>query len=281
MPSRYRPDLALALAAFFFGTTFLVVKDAVEDASPSAFLSVRFAIATIALWPLARSRRASPDLIRDGGLAGMALGIGYLTQTVGLQYTTSSVSAFITYLLVLFVPIFATVLFRTRPSNVLVASVALALAGLTLLSGGIDSFGRGEAWTLACAAAFAAHILIVARVSHRHDTFRLTLVQVATVAAMFAVPGALDGGYGFGTSAYLAALYTAVFATAVAFWMQTWAQRSMAPTRAALVLMLEPVFAALLGYADGDRLGVSGAIGALLIASAVVLTETAEPAPAR
>lgn len=279
--STLRADLALAGAAFLFGTTFLVMQDAVEDVEPIPFITVRFAIGALVLVPLAvvRARRCSAtsgvhNVWRGGVVAGAALGAGYVFQTTGLQYTTSSVSAFLTYLLVVFVPLLSALVLRRAPTAATTAGVVLAVGGLWLLTTGAGiGFGRGEVLTTLCALSFAAHILVVAELAPRHDIVALNAVQFAVVALALVIPGALTGGYRFTAGAWWAALYTGVVVNAVAFGLQLWGQRRVSPSRTALVLMLEPVFAAVLGYVDGERIGVAGAFGAGLILAGILVSE--------
>ena len=127
-----------------------------------------------------------------------------------------------------------------------------------LLSGGVDGFGTGELLTLGCALAFALHIVVLGRTAPRHDPIRLTFWQLLTVGAACLVPGLFTGGYGFGPSVWLAAAFCGVGATAVAFLCMVWAQRVVTEARAAILLVLEPVFAGVLGYLSGERLGFSG-----------------------
>ena len=122
-------DAALVVAAICFGSTFLIVQDAVELVEPIPFLAVRFLFGAVVLAPLARRRPASPGEVRDGVLAGVALVVGYVLQTVGLQYTGSATSAFITYLLVVFVPVLAFVVLRRRPHPVTLVGIAVAVVG--------------------------------------------------------------------------------------------------------------------------------------------------------
>lgn len=273
-------NLALAGAAFLFGTTFLVMQRAVEEVDPLPYLAVRFGLGAVVLLPLARRRRpdAGAGLVRAGATAGLALGIGYVFQTVGLQYTTTSVSAFVTYLLVVFVPLLAAVVLRRPPPAASVAGVALAVLGLVLLTTGDGlGVGRGELLTLGCAVAFAVHILVLGDVASRYDVVQLNVVQFLTVAGLLVVPGALSGGYRFSSAAWLAALYTGVVVTALAFGLQVWGQRQVSPTRTALILLLEPVFAALIGFTVGERLGLLGLGGAVLILAGIVVSEVGSP----
>lgn len=272
-------DAALVVAAICFGTTFLVVQRAVERVGPVPFLAVRFLIGALVLWPLARRRPASPGELRDGLLAGIALVIGYVLQTVGLQYTGSATSAFITYMLVVFVPVLGLVLLRRRPHRITLVGIVVAVVGLVLLTdpGGASQsagFGRGEVLTLGCAIAFAAHVVILGETAHRHDPIRLATVQLAVVGGACAIPGIWLGGYAFPAPALAAAVATALFATALAFVLQVAGQRTVVPARAALLLLLEPVFAGFVASVRGEVLTSSQLAGALLILVAVVLSET-------
>ena len=272
-------DLALVVAAMCFGSTFLVVQDAVERVEPIPFLAVRFLIAAAVLWCFARSRPCSPGELRHGALAGGALVLGYILQTVGLQYTTSATSAFITYLLVVFVPVLALVLLRRRPHRVTLLGIVVAVVGLVLLTdpggaGAVGGFGRGELLTLGCAVAFAAHVLILGETAHRHDPIRLAAIQVTVVGGVCAVPGVWLGGYHFPGPALVAAVATALVATALAFGLQVFGQRTVPPARAALLLLIEPVFAGILASRRGEPLNVTQVAGAGLILTAVLVSET-------
>ena len=273
-----RGDVALIVAAICFGSTFIAVQGAVERVEPVPFLAVRFLLAAGALWPIARRRPSSPHELRDGLTAGIALLLGYVLQTVGLQYTSSATSAFITYLLVVFVPILGFVLLGRRPHPVTLAGIAVAVVGLVLLTdpgggGAHAGFGRGELLTLGCAVAFAGHVVILGETAHRHDPIRLAAVQVGVVGAGCAIPGFFLGGYGFPASALVAAVALALVATALAFVLQVFGQRTVPPARAAILLLVEPVFAALLATVTGDPLKAVQLLGAALILSAVLLCE--------
>lgn len=283
-PDPRRGDAALLGAAFFYGTTFVVVEHAVEDASPTAFLAARFAVAALALLPfvLGRPGWRTPGLGRDTLLAAATMAAGYWLQTVGLQDTTPSRSAFITYLLVVMVPVMAAVLLRRRPERRVIVAVVVATIGLFLLtdvSGG--GFGRGELLTLGSAVGFAANVIVIAAVIERHDPLVLTFGQVSLLALIFAVPGGIQGGYGFAGSTWGGVVFTGLFASALAFFLQNSGQRSVGPTRAAVLLMMEPVFAGAIDWFQGERLGLDGSIGAACIVAAVLISELRPPARRR
>jgi drug/metabolite transporter (DMT)-like permease len=268
--------LAVVAAAVLFGSTFVVVKDAVKLAQPVPFLGVRFLIGAAALAPTSvrRVRRLpEPGVARAGAVCGLALLAGYLFQTVGLQYTTSSVSAFVTYLLVVLVPVLAALATRRRPDTAVIAGVVLATVGLFALTGGLSHIGRGEVLTVGCAVAFAVHILLLSELSPRFDTAPLNAVQLGVVGLVCLVAGFFTGGYGFPLKAWLAALYTGVSASAVAFALQVWGQRRVGATRTSLLLMIEPVSAAVLGAVIGEHLGLHGVVGAALILGGIGVAE--------
>lgn len=288
------PDGALVVSAFFFGTTFVVVKGAVAEIDPLPFLAVRFLIGAAVLLAVARFQQArsaaagagtgtgavpppaGPGMLRHGVVAGLTLWGGYAFQTFGLQHTDPSTSAFLTYLLVVIVPVLGLVFLRRSLHWTTTVGIAIAVAGLVLLTGGASAgFGLGEALTLGCAVGFAAHIVILGQTAARHDPVRFTAVQLATVGVGSLVLATLDdpGNVVFGGAPLAAAAFTGVFATALAFLAMVWAQRSVTPSRAALILLLEPVFAALLSWADGDPLSAAGAAGGALILVAVVVAE--------
>jgi drug/metabolite transporter (DMT)-like permease len=272
-------QLGLTFAAFIFGSTFIVMKDAVRVMAPLPFLSLRFLVGALALGgvllvrkPMAPSRS---DVGRFALPAGVALLSGYAFQTIGLQYTTGSVSAFITYLLVVFVPLFVLVLTRVLPPPLVLLGVLIAFIGLFLISGsGGVKLGKGEFLTLLCAIGFASHIMTLDRVGKRIDTLWLAFIQMVVVAVGCGAMGLVTGGWVLNAKVILAAVSLGIMASAVAFFLQTWAQRRLEPTRTALLLMLEPVFAAIAGYFIAhDHLGLRGIVGGVLILLGVVAAE--------
>lgn len=278
MKLRTRGVLALSLTGILFGTTFIVVGAAIERADVAPFLAVRFLVAALVLAPLAFRRPSTPGVVRDGVLAGSCLLIAYALQTVGLHDTSPASSAFITYLLVVFVPLFTAVRTRRPPTPPILVGVTLAVVGLWILSGGVAGFGRGELLTLGCAVFFGLHIIVLGEVAHRHDPFRFTFWQIATVSIACFVPPVVGGGdiaaaFRFDSGVWAAIVVCGIGATAIAFWCMSWAQTVVPVSLAAIVLLLEPVSAAFLDELTGESLGWRGATGAVVILAAVIVTE--------
>lgn len=272
-----RPTLALVGVTAIWGSTFVVVKDAVDKMPVTDFLTWRFALAALAMLAL-RPRsvaRLGTAGRRAGVVVGLALGSGYLLQTLGLQHTSAAVSAFITGMFVVLTPLGATALLRTPVGPAAWVAVAVAMVGLALLSLHGLSVGTGELLTMGCAVAFALHIVGLGRWASSYDAFGLAVVQLLTTAALCAMV-ALPGGLAVPPdwSVWGALALTALAATALAFVVQTWAQAHLAPTRAAVVMTMEPVFGGLFAVLlAGESLGPRTVAGAALVMAAMVLTE--------
>jgi len=279
---RFSPELALVAVTVTYGATFTITQDALHDVTPVGLIALRFAFGAAALGPFAlrrgwRLRGATGGRRRDFMIAVAAFGIvgfaGFVLQNAGLQYTTTSNSAFITGLFVVFTTLIETVVTRRRPPpNVLVA-VALAVVGLYLLSDASLAFGRGEFLTLGCAFMFGLWIFLGGRYAHRFDPVALTAAQLVVFVGL-ALPLLPAAGLGDVTARVLAAAaLTGVLASAGAFSAQLWAQRFVEPTRAAVILEFEPVVAGVIGYAIGERLGWVGYLGALVILAGMFVAE--------
>jgi drug/metabolite transporter (DMT)-like permease len=282
--TRTAPTAALVGVTAIWGSTFVVVKDAVEKMPVTDFLTWRFALAALAML-LLRPRsvqRLGPEGRRRGVLVGLALGVGYLLQTLGLQHTSAAVSGFITGMFVVLTPVTAAVLLRKRVGRYAWLAVVLATIGLGLLSLRGFSIGAGELLTLGCALSFAFHIVGLGEWAGRYDAFGLAVVQLITTAVLcgvVAVPGGLATPPDL--SVWGALALTALAATALAFVVQTWAQAHLAPTRAAVIMTMEPVFSGLFAVAvAGEHLAARALVGAALVIAAMLLTEIGGDAPA-
>ena len=272
--------LALIAVTAVWGITFVQVKDAVALYPLFAFLAVRFAIATATLALPAAPRVRT--LGRPGLVAGLVLGallaVAYALQTAGLERTTVSSTGFITGLYVVLTPIFALVLFRQRISAAVWLGVVVAVVGLALLTGVEVGSSTGDVLVLASTAAQALQIVMVERYAGRFDPIALTFVEMVTALAGFGAIAVALGDLSLprGTTVWAALLVTGVFASALAYVIQVWAQRRISATRIALIFALETVWAGFFGYllAD-DRLGVMGWSGCALILVGILLAEPA------
>ena len=280
MSERRQERLATAVlvaVCVCWGSTFVVVKDAVERMPVMDFLAWRFAIAALVMAALRPRAVAalSPQARRHGVILGLALAAGYVAQTFGLERTPATVSGFITGLFVVFTPLCSGLLLRERIDRVAWGGVALATGGLALLSLHGLSVGSGEAITLLCAVSFALHIVGLGQWSTPKDAYGLAVVQLATVAVV-SIPAAAPQSLAPPPDAGVwgAILLTALAATAFGFFGQTWAQAHLAPERAAVVMTMEPVFAGIFGVTVGtDHIGVRTVVGSLLVLIAMLLVE--------
>jgi drug/metabolite transporter (DMT)-like permease len=241
------------------------------------FLAVRFALAAVVM--IALRPACLRNLTRGGFFRAVALGIvlvgGYVMQTYGLLSASATVSGFITGMFVVFTPVVSWVLLRHRANRNTWAVVALATAGLALLGLHGWSVGIGEMLTLVCALLFAVHIVGLGAWAPHHEAYGFAFLQIVTVAVL-SLAAAAPRGISVPPAAgvWVALAVTAVFATAVAFVVQTWAQSLVSPTHAAVVMTLEPVFAGIFGVAfGGDHLTPRVVLGALLILAAIFVTQ--------
>jgi drug/metabolite transporter (DMT)-like permease len=270
--------VALVGVAAVWGATFVVVKDAVELYPLYGFLALRFAIAVVALVVILPSSlaRMRVSVLRVGALAGLLLAAGYIFQTWGLEDTSASKAAFLTGLFVVMTPLLQAVLLRRRPGAATLAGVVLAFAGLWLLSGGgAGGWTVGDSRVVLCALAYSLHMIVLGGPGRSHDSRPLTLVQLATVAVVCGAISIATEPVGLPRdgSVWVALVVTGVFASAMAFAIQTYAQRHLSPTKTALILITEPAFGGIFGWIAGERLGVGGAVGAALILGGMVVAE--------
>ena len=269
--------LALVVVTAVWGITFVQVKDALEVYPLFAFLAVRFAIATLTLAPLAAPRLRSAGW-KPGALLGALLAVGYALQTAGLERTTVSSAGFITGLYVVFTPVFAYLLFRIRVARIVVLGVGLAVVGLALLAGVGVGDPVGDALVLAGSAAYSLQIVLMERYAQRYDPIAFTFVEMLAAFVGFTVIAAALGQVELpqGWVVWGALLVTGIFASALGFLVQTWAQRQLSAARTALAFAMEPVWTAIFGFwLAGDRLGAAGWAGAALIMAGIVVAEPA------
>lgn len=261
MKSRTRQlffDVLLLLVSFFWGVTFIVVKDAVVHVTVYNFLFPRFACAFALmagcfwkrLWPL------QLPTLGAGATLGAVLFSAFAFQTWGLTFTSATKTAFITGLNVVMVPVLSLLILRKAPSCYAAAGVITAALGLYILTGGVpSSWGKGEVLVFWCALSVAFHIILTGYYAPKHDALALATWQLGAVSAL---SFAFSVGSGHFTvrmpvPVWIAVAFTAVFATVFAFAVQTYAQRFTPPTRTALIFTGEPVFGALFAHWYGGE----------------------------
>ena len=293
MSRKLKADLLLIFCTLIWGATFVLVKDALANASVFVFLALRFLLATVVLILMYGSqlRVAGASGFRAGALIGCCMFGGYAFQTAGLALTTPSKAAFITGFFVVFVPLLLA-LFGSRRAPLWVWFGALsAFVGLYFLavpSSGLSALNGGDLLVLACAFMFALHVISIGHYSSRYSPGALTLIQVAVTALfttlcvpLFALFGIEQPRVMWTRGLILAVVTTGIFATAVAFSVQVWAQQYTSANHAAIIFTLEPVFAGLTSFFFyHERLSARSLVGAALILGGILIAELLGPTPA-
>ncbi len=274
-----RAELVIVLIAAIWGTTFVTVKGALEDCSVILFLALRFTIAAVSLMiMLGRRVELNRKNIAGGCLTGALLITAYFLQTAGLKSITASESGFLTGFYIVLVPLFTAIVYKNVPGWREWLGVILAMSGIALMT--LDSFhvdaDQGAVLTLLSAAAFAAHILVLGYWTKKASMELLSVAQITTGAILcWAFLPFLEKPFIHQTpQLWFALIFTGIVATAFVFAAQTWAQKHTTSTRTALLFSLEPVFAAITGFAvAGERLTPKAVAGALLILTGILRIE--------
>ena len=266
---------ALLLVSAAWGLAFVVMKPAIERQSVNNFLFTRFLMAVLVMILIRPQvlKFLTKDLLLRGLAAGFLLGGGYIFQTVGLANTGAAITGFVTGLYVVLTPLFAGLIFKERVSKNTWLYVFMATVGLALLSLKGWSIGFGELMVFFSAIAFAAHITALSKWSAGRDVYAMTITQLTMCAAMTGVASIFEGYSAPPDSGVWAVVvFTAVFATAIAFIVQTWSQAHMSATKVAVILTMEVVFAAFFAIIfAGERLTLQAALGGILVVTAMYL----------
>lgn len=270
--------VAMIAVTVLWGWSFVAIHESVTTLSASAFNTWRFLVGAAVMLALLARRIQHIKLadLRHGAVAGVALFLAYTLQTSGLVFTTASNSSFITGLAVVFTPLFAKVFLNAPPTRQQVFGAMLATIGLGLLTIHDLSVHSGDVLVLGCAVFFALHIIILSRISKNGDVEVLAFIQVLVVALLSLLWSTATGEMSLPrtSQAMTTILILGIGGTAIACFVQTKAQVLTAPTRIALILVLEPVFGGMFGYfLGGDRLTTANLFGAVLIVVAMLVTE--------
>ena len=272
-------DLGLFYCAAIWGSTFIVVKDALSGVHPVAMVAIRFGMAALLLLPWALRRPKFTSQLKEGALLSVFLTGLYLTQTYGLLYTSAANSGFITGLFIIFIPGFMFLQRRQQPKWLEAVSAVLAVYGLWLLTGGVGGFNKGDALTLVAAVTYAAHVVFTDKYMKAgsdmlllafHQFWCVSLTSFLLAAAL-GYPLAVAGAKWWGIIIFLA-----VFPTLSAYFIQMLAQKEAEPFKVGLIFTLEPVFAALFAWTlGGEKFFLVKAAGGALIVSGMLLGELA------
>jgi drug/metabolite transporter (DMT)-like permease len=282
-PARWKADLALATVALAWGATFVVVKAVLAEISTVYFLALRFWLAALymALLFAGAFRRAGWHAVlkglKGGAIAGVFLWAGYILQTFGLKYTTAGKSGFLTGLYIVLLPLLSAGLYKQWPQISELLGLTIAAVGLILLTlPSLDTtVNLGDLLTVGCAVAFAIHLLVLGHYSQREKFEAVALGQIVSAAVLSTCALFIEKPHAlWSVNVVIALLMTSVFATAIAFALQTWGQQYTTSTRTALIFALEPVFALFTAVAlGGEMITLNGSVGAALILGGILLVE--------
>lgn len=268
---------ALLAMTACWGSTFFLIKDLLDRVPTLDFLAVRFAIASAAMLLVAPKAiaRLSADSRRHALVLGGLYGVAQIAQTAGLAHTAASVSGFITGMYVVFTPLLAAVVLRTRINAMTWLAVALATAGLGVLTLDGFSVGYGEAITLLSAVLYALHIVGLGAWSKPSEALGMAILQILVIAVICFVATVPNGiVLPQGGRDWLSVVYMALFAGAAAMLGQTWAQSHLSPTRSAIIMSMEPVFAAFFAVLlGGESMTLRMVTGGLMVLTAMLVVE--------
>jgi drug/metabolite transporter (DMT)-like permease len=277
LSKRTKAELLLVVATFFWGATFVIVKDALSDASPFVFIALRFLLAGLLMWWVMARGRIETKALLPSLLLGTALFSGFAFQTWGLLYTTPSRSAFVTGFSVILVPLVSHFSgYRLGRGNATAAGLGLAGLYFLVLPSGVGAVNRGDLLTLFAAISFAIHIVLLGAWSRRIPFQQFAPVQILMVGAiaLLVAPFAPVTPLHWTGRLVFAVAVTAIFATAFAFSAQVWAQQYTPPAHTALIFALEPVFALLTSVlVTGEHFGGKEFLGFALILAGMVVSE--------
>jgi len=291
---KYLPETLLMLNTIIWGATFVIIKSALADISPLLFISIRFLFATIILLPFAFKifRTINKETLLGGLLLGILYFIGFSTQTIGLNYTTATKSAFITGTFIIFTPLFQTLIERKPPSLGVTIGVVLAVLGLIFLTSKGDTFlsvfseinegfNIGDFFTLICAIVFSLYLVYLDIVSKKSDYKPLVFLQISVTGVcgilfslLFTVWEVEKIQFNFSSNLLFAILYTSVLATVITTTLQTKYQKFVTPSVAGIILSFEPIFAAVFAFFMlNEKISNFGLIGCLLIFCGLLVSE--------
>jgi drug/metabolite transporter (DMT)-like permease len=282
LPKRFLPELVLISVCFFWGVTFVLVQNAIEELPPYSFLAVRFFTAFVLIWLINKfffkENIWNLAAIQSGLLVGFFLFLGYALQTFSLLYTTSGKSGFFTGMNVAFVPLIALLLFRHKIKAPILLGVICSIIGLYFLSGSIVGMNKGDILALGCAAAFAIQMILTGKYTNKIETYAFVFWQLVMVAFCSGILSLffenVQPSVFLKPVVWTAILVTSAIATVFGYVAQTVVQRKVSPARVGVIFTLEPVFAAVSDYyVNGITLTNAELFGCCIIILGILLSE--------
>lgn len=294
MKTKNKAEIALLSTALIWGGTFALIKSALSDVSPTLFITLRFSVATFVLYPFFRKYFSGLTLrnYKQATLLGVLLFAGFITQTLGLQFTSATKSAFITGTFVVFTPLFQTLLEKRIPAMQNMVGIVFVFVGIVLLSSrgasGFEilseletTFNFGDFLTLLCAVFYALYIVYLDIISNSNEPKFLTFFQIFVTAllsivsvSIFGFTGIESASISFTPTLIFAVIYTSIFATILTTFLQTKFQKEVTPTKASILFSMEPIFAAVFAFLlINEKLSMFGIIGSLFIFAGVLISE--------
>lgn len=277
MTKELKAELSLLAVTVVWGASFPIMSTALKYIQPYSLIAIRYIIAALFLGIIINKKIMAADrkVLKAGILIGISLFLGCTFQAMGLKFTTPSKSAFITGLNVVLVPLFLCIIYKKLPDIKTIVGAILSVTGLGIMSaGGSTSINKGDLMTLFCAVAFAMQIILVDRlVKSDMDVLTLNFVQFLTVGILSVIPAAVFENFSIEINIFSlgAVIFLSVFCTIIAYYVQNKMQPLTNPTRAAVIFLGEPVFAAIFSLLMGDRLTAKTFAGCLLILAGMII----------
>lgn len=268
--------LGLFYCAFIWGSTFVVTKWALSTVNPVVMVSIRFFISAMVLLPLVIKKNLK-SYIKEAFVLSVFLSLLYITQTIGLLYTTASNSGFITGLFIIFIPLFIFLFKKIKPDKIEIISSLIAISGMWFLTGGVNGINKGDLLTLIAAMSYSAHLLFTDRYVKKNYDTTLLVFQQFWMVGLISLIFSLIFKYDFKVSnlnGWLVIIFLALFPTLSAFFIQMRAQKHIEPFKVGIIFCFEPVFAAIFAWTvGGESFVFSKAFGGFLIFMSMVSVE--------
>jgi drug/metabolite transporter (DMT)-like permease len=273
-------SIALAIVALSWGTSYAIIKDALNSIEPFTLMTARFGLSTILLSLIYYKKLIKikkQDMLR-GSIIGIFMFLSFVTLVTGIGYTTASKQSFIIGAYVLIVPLFAWIINKKKPTIYAIFGTIIATIGIGLLT--IDAsliFNIGDIISLFCSVFFACHMVTIEKFSKNSDPILLTIIQFAVTSILFIILTGVFESYDFTSvsKAYPSVAYLVIVTTVIAFVVQNVAQKHISSTSTALILTLESAFGSVFAvYLLNEKMTTQMIVGCVVIFFGIITQET-------